>query len=303
VFSFNPIEYPICFAKPRRIADSAWIEHIPFAMLLMDVLRPKTFVELGTHTGVSYCAFCQAAQTLSIETRCYAVDTWKGDPHAGYYGPMLLQELKEHHDPLYDSFSRLIQSTFKDAREHFSDGSIDLLHIDGFHTYEAVTEDFYQWLGKMSRCGVVLLHDINVRERDFGLWRMWEELKPKYSNFEFLHGHGLGVLSVGSNPPEPLTRFFAAAQENPAVIREFFHLLGRTIEDPAQSRTVSQLLHQNQELKAELRELSQYVEDVQRLWSFRFFQVWSNGGPSACLKKGLTALKTRIIPPPRKDMW
>jgi hypothetical protein len=90
--AFNPLDYPLCFAYPLRIAPSAWMEHIPFGMFLIDILRPKTVVELGTHYGVSYCAFCQAVKELEIETRCYAVDTWQGDPQAGFYGPEVLPE-------------------------------------------------------------------------------------------------------------------------------------------------------------------------------------------------------------------
>src|ERR1051326_4624087 len=70
----NPLEHPICFAQPERIAASAWIGHIPFAMYLTDVLRPRVIVELGTFTGVSYCAFCQAVQEIQSDARCYGID-------------------------------------------------------------------------------------------------------------------------------------------------------------------------------------------------------------------------------------
>ncbi|MBR7538681.1 hypothetical protein KC221_21010, partial [Mycobacterium tuberculosis] len=51
------------------VAESAWLEHGPFAFWLIDALRPRTFVELGTHGGFSYFAFCQAVQRLEINTR------------------------------------------------------------------------------------------------------------------------------------------------------------------------------------------------------------------------------------------
>ncbi len=127
---FNPLDHPICFSYPLRVASTPsarfWMEHIPFGMFLVDVLRPRVLVELGTFSGVSFCAFCQAVKELGSGTRCYAVDTWQGDPHNGYYGPEVLSELKSHHDPLYGGFSRLIQSTFDEAVSNFEDGSIDL---------------------------------------------------------------------------------------------------------------------------------------------------------------------------------
>src|SRR5579872_5248738 len=205
---FDLGEHPVVLSTPRRLTEkSAWVEHIPFGMLAIDLVRPSLLVELGTHNGDSYCALCQAVQELSLGTRCFAVDTWEGDEQSGYYGPEILQDLSLHHDNYYADFSALIQSKFDDAVDQFQDGSIDLLHIDGWHTYEAVRHDFETWQPKLSARAVVLFHDTNVREGDFGVWRFWTEIAERYPHFEFAHGHGLGVASVGSEEPSALTRF------------------------------------------------------------------------------------------------
>jgi len=227
---FNPLDHPVCLSYPLRFTQAAWAAHVPFAMFLVDALRPRLLVELGTFSGFSYCAFCQAVKELDLDTRCYAVDTWQGDAQSGFYkGAETLKDLKAHHDPLYQDFSTLIQSTFGEASSGFEDGTIDLLHIDGYHTYEAVKHDFETWLPKMSAHGIVLLHDINVRERNFGVWRLWEELRPRYLNFEFTHEHGLGLLATGSDLPEPLRAFLSTSEEEQAVLREFFSQLGQRL--------------------------------------------------------------------------
>ncbi len=227
---FNPLKYPVCLELPVWLKESAWTEHIPFAMFLMAAMRPKTFVELGSFRGVSYCAFCQSVRASELETKCYAVDTWQGDPQAGLLEADVLDILKLHHDPLYSKFSRLIQSTFDEALNEFADGTIDLLHIDGFHTYEAVSHDFETWLPKMSERGVILFHDTNVREKDFGVWKLWDEVKTKYPHFEFLHCYGLGVLSVGEEMPGEINFLFEANEKQTVVIRDFFYRLGRSIQ-------------------------------------------------------------------------
>lgn len=182
----------------------AWLGHIPFAAWLVFSLRPDTLVELGTHYADSYFAFCKSVKAHGLNTRCYAVDTWAGDPHAGVYGEEVYNRVRHHHDQHYAGFSRLLRMRFDEALQHFSDGSVDLLHIDGLHTYEAVREDFTTWLPRLSDKAVVLFHDTAVREGDFGVWRFWEEISAQYPHLNFQHSHGLGVLFVGQNQPEPV---------------------------------------------------------------------------------------------------
>src|SRR4030095_9798116 len=102
----------------------------------------------------------------------------------------------------------ILPSTFDEAIGYFADHTFDLLHFDGFHNYEAVKQDFEKWLPKLTDRSVVLFHDINVREREFGVWKLWEELKPQYPHFEFVHSHGLGVLAIGKGYPDELTELF-----------------------------------------------------------------------------------------------
>src|SRR3954468_22611250 len=223
---FNPMDYPLALARPAHLtATSAWVKHTPFAMALVEMCRPDVLVELGTHRGDSYCAFCQAVLALDLPTRCTAIDTWEGDPHAGDYGPDVLAQLRQFHDPQFADFSTLLQSTFDDAVNTFADGSIDLLHIDGFHQYEAAKHDFQTWRPKLSRRAVVLFHDTQVKQQDFGVWQLWEELAPQFPSLEFPYGFGLGVLAVGHEPPEPLKRFLEIARAQREQVLAYFEFL------------------------------------------------------------------------------
>ena len=220
----------ISLIHPDRLVESAWIGHVPFAFWLVAAHKPRKLVELGTHNGCSYGAFCQAVAHLELDTACYAVDTWEGDPQAGFYSGVVYEEFRRYHDGRYGSFSRLVRSTFDAAVEHFPDRSIDLLHIDGYHVYDAVKHDYETWLPKLSERGVVLFHDVNVRERDFGAWRLWQELSAGSPHFEFRHSHGLGVLAVGAEIPAALLSLCSAGEHEAVAAREWFARAGRAVE-------------------------------------------------------------------------
>lgn len=259
------------FLKAERIGQpSAWWTHLPFAHWIVSAAEPRLLVELGTHTGVSYSAFCHAVQILGLPTQCWAIDTWHGDAHAGAYGDEIYNELRGFHDANYASFSGLLRSTFDEALPRFADGSIDLLHIDGLHTYDAVRHDFESWLPKLSERGVVIFHDINVLEGDFGVWRLWAELKERYPAFDFLHGHGLGVLGIGTKIPgavENLLQVRDAASV--ARVRARFSWLGERWLSETRERMLAVRLHEQtveaERLRAVETGSSQLAEQVTKL--------------------------------------
>jgi hypothetical protein len=223
----DPLRHPIVFSAPRRLTHvAAWQEHMPFGMYLVDLLRPATIVELGTHYGDSYCAFCQAVAELRLSTAAYAVDTWTGDEQSGLYGEEVLRDLRAHHDPLYGGFSELVQSTFDDALPRFQDGTVDLLHIDGCHRYEVARHDFDSWLPKLSPRGVVLLHDTCRRLDDFGVWRLLDELRERYPCFELTHSSGLALVLAGAEPQEELVELTRLEGDELTAFRSFFATLG-----------------------------------------------------------------------------
>lgn len=226
---FRADEHPIVFLRPHLTFPYAWAGHIPFAYLAIDLLRPRLLVELGSDSGNSYLAFCQAISKLGSDTQSVAIDCWEGDEHARHYGDEVYDALRAYHDPRYATFSRLFRSYFDEAVDSFEDGSIDLLHIDGLHTYEAVRHDFETWLSKLSNRAVVLLHDTEVHERGFGVSRYLRELSERYTTFNFLHSNGLGIVVVGAEIPVEFAQFMQYAMASPDAVRGYFEAIAETI--------------------------------------------------------------------------
>ncbi len=189
---------------PTYIAPSAWWEHVPIAHWLIAKLKPETVVELGTHYGVSFFAFCQASKEYGTGSYIYAVDSWLGDEHAGDYDVDIYHQVLAHQRTHYGQISSLLRQSFDEAASYFSEQSIDLLHIDGLHTYEAVRHDHETWLPKLNNSASILFHDINVREREFGVWELWQQLKedPKFCCLEVRNGSGLGIATLTTDTPD-----------------------------------------------------------------------------------------------------
>lgn len=263
------------FWTPDYLDVSAWIEHIPFAFWIIEVLKPKTVVELGVHKGTSYFAFCQAVNYSNINCACYGIDTWQGDEHAGFYEQEIFAKVASHNAEKYSGFSTLIRSTFDEANAYFIDGTIDLLHIDGLHTYEAVKHDFETWLPKLSPNAVVLFHDINVRERNFGVFKLWNELKQQYLNFQFDFGHGLGVITIGNAVQEELNILFDADKREAYYIflRNLFSDRGRFFN--ATMNFSIQLKHVNEHAAAQQSAYTQ-LSDTHRNLEQQHAQLQEN---------------------------
>ena len=264
---------------PRSLqSHSAWLGNIPFAAWIIREVSPKIFVELGTHYGHSYFAFCQSAAEAELSAQCYAVDTWLGDEQTGQYGEDVFIKVSAHNKEHYAGFSQLLRMTFDDAVTQFADESIDLLHIDGLHTYDAVCHDFETWLPKLAPGAVVLFHDINVRERDFGVHKLWEELRERYpNNIEFMHSYGLVVLQLNNAcDGKGLHWLQTESTEKQRLIRYFIALGAREAERFALNEVVAERDRQLVALYSStswrvtrpLRVVAQQLRRIRSLWGF-----------------------------------
>ena len=135
--------------------------------------------------------------------------------------------------------------------------------------------------------GVILFHDIEERDRGFGVWRLWEQLEREHSTFMFHHGHGLGVLAVGEARVDALRRLFSADEVTADRIRADFERLGAESEIrsrlaalPEELRharlhttqledKVAWLEHEAEDLRVAVRERDHRIKDLESSTSWR----------------------------------
>lgn len=178
-----------------KLKFAYWEGHRDFAYDLLQFVRPERLVELGSQYGCSLFTFCQAVRDFKLNTEINAVDMWSGDIGAEITGEEVYALVQKTAATYYPEVNlHLFQMCFDDARPNFADNSIDILHIDGGHTFEDVEHDFTTWLPKLKENGIVLFHDV-YSPIDQGSCDHWEKTKKEYDcYFDFTHSCGLGIL-------------------------------------------------------------------------------------------------------------
>jgi predicted O-methyltransferase YrrM len=166
---------------------SAWKGHRQFAEWLVAEMKPECIVELGVDFGYSSFVFANA---LSPEKgKIYGIDLFQGDYHAG---------LRDTYDFVMDKIKENRLETIEIIRGDFKEVStgwnkpINILHIDGFHTYDAVKNDFFAWAPFVLNDGVILFHDTAVQH--FGIKDFFRQLTG--IKLYFTHSFGLGILTA-----------------------------------------------------------------------------------------------------------
>jgi len=154
----------------------------------------KTVVEVGVAYG--YHAEFILENLPQIEY--FGVDPYKAnyDPLDPFSGDVkkLFQDLSDQKsfDRLFDAInfklnklsetSKLIRKSSVEASREFADGSIDLIYIDGDHTYDSVINDLNAWWDKVNQeHGIISGDDLNWKGVKEACDDFFGKRKLKYS--------------------------------------------------------------------------------------------------------------------------
>jgi predicted O-methyltransferase YrrM len=133
---------------------------------LMHQRPPRNVVEIGSYLGRSTVFFGLTLRDLNPRGRVVAID-----PHTG--DRQLLDRLGVDRLSTFELFRQHCQATGVDelvdahvatsleVARRWSD-PVDLLYVDGWHSYDAVVADGEAWLSHLSPPGVVVFDDYNA---------------------------------------------------------------------------------------------------------------------------------------------
>jgi O-antigen biosynthesis protein len=188
---------------------SAWIGHREFAEWLVQEMKPMQIVDLGIDYGHSTFIFANAAR----KNRCGVVtgiDWFQGDSCAGARDTYSIVTDAVRDLPLANV--EIIKGDFQEVAATWT-RPIDILHIDGDHSYEAVVRDYNTWCRFVREDGIILMHDINVPVPGFEVIHVFREINCRYK-LHFLPSCGLGILLLDNH------KLYQAIKERFPEVRE-----------------------------------------------------------------------------------
>lgn len=179
---------------PRQVRS----EVLRFARLVHNC-APKTVVEIGTHAGGTFFVLCRCADP---EATVISIDL----PGARFSGgrPKFVERLL----PRMPLGTQKFHCLRADSHEHSSlnwleatlqGRQVDVMLIDGDHTYEGVKKDFAMYSPLVRKGGIVAFHDIVRHPRDPGceVEVFWKEIKLRYKHEELIEDPQQGWAGIG----------------------------------------------------------------------------------------------------------
>ena len=155
-------------------------------------------VEIGSYCGKSACYIGQACKENN--TQLITIDHHRGseeqqlgqeyfDPEEFDYKknrvdtlPTLLKNISKHE---LDNFVKALVGNSASAAKNLED-NLDLVFIDGSHTFESARLDYASWKGKIRKGGILAIHDIYDTEADGGQAPKEIYEKALKENFELI---------------------------------------------------------------------------------------------------------------------
>lgn len=165
-------------------------------------LRPRCIVEIGTARGGTLFALTRVAADDAI---IISVDLPGGVFGGGYpaWKRLVYQRFASPGQTMHllraDSHAF---ETFHQVRQLLGGREVDVLFIDGDHTYAGAKHDFDQYKSLVRSGGLIALHDIaeNRWDQSVQVDRLWSELKLRgefESVEEFVESFQQGRAGVG----------------------------------------------------------------------------------------------------------
>jgi cephalosporin hydroxylase len=201
-FKFENLEDLVSFSfnfwwgliRPMQIKE----ELIEFLKILHK-MELKRIIEIGTAKGGMIFLF---SKIVSRDAKIISIDLPKGPFGGGYsFLRILLYKLFIEKDKkIY--FLRMNshdEKTLKKVEKILNGKKVDLLFIDGDHTYDGVKKDFEMYKKFVKKGGFIVFHDItsHIFDEKVEVYKFWNEIKNNFETDEISFKSNTGSYGIG----------------------------------------------------------------------------------------------------------
>jgi len=196
---FCKVAFNLIITRPWQIK-----EEIKNLLLILEKVKPKVILEIGTSGGGTLFLFSNIADE---EATLISVDLYQTIEKR-----ILFRYIKKEKQKIFliqgDSHSI---ETLRKIKAILRDNKVDFLFIDADHSYEGIKKDFEMYSLLVRKGGIIAFHDIipdyytkyGIKTYSWsgGVPKFWNEVKEKYEHLEIVKdrsqdGAGIGVLFV-----------------------------------------------------------------------------------------------------------
>jgi len=148
-----------------------------FLSFLVHIMQPRVILEIGTARG--YTAICMAISLLREDSKIWSVDVVR------FRQQSAIEEAKRL------GLSDKIEFIYRQSAKVKWTKPIDLLFLDGNHSYQHVHKEFYKFSPHVTREGIIVLHD-SGRTHHSGVRKVIEDhIRGEWNCIQFEQHPGL----------------------------------------------------------------------------------------------------------------
>lgn len=188
----------LVYGTPAVKPDQVRSELQEFSTIIRK-LSPQRLLEVGTNRGGTFFVLCQVS---SPDATVISVDIPGGPFSDGksFYRERLLRSMTRRLQKFYRfTADSHLQSTLEKAANTLNGEKLDVLFIDGDHTYNGVKQDFEMYSPLVRSGGIVAFHDIAIHPAEVGceVDKFWNEVKKSYTHREIIANPDQGWAGIG----------------------------------------------------------------------------------------------------------
>ncbi|NQV88102.1 MAG: class I SAM-dependent methyltransferase [Parcubacteria group bacterium] len=190
--------------KTRFIRSNQKKQEISAFLDMIQKEQPQRIMEIGTARGGTLLMLARIAAedakiiSIDIARSLFGIEgcpAWRASlfTYFAWSGQSISILRKDSHQ----------EETLRDVEKLMDGDKLDVLFIDGDHSYEGIKKDFDMYTSLVKSGGIVAFHDIvpGLEANVGGVPNFWQEIKEGYFYREFVKnwdqgGYGIGVIRI-----------------------------------------------------------------------------------------------------------